>query len=65
MIAYPVILKKDTNDTILVTSVDFPELVTFGQDKDDALSHAIGAFEEAIEARISDQIGRASCRERV
>jgi antitoxin HicB len=55
MIAYPVILSKDTNGTILVTSVDFPELVTFGQDKDDALSRVIGAFEEAIEARISDR----------
>jgi antitoxin HicB len=55
MIAYPVILKKDTNDTILVTSKDFPELVTFGQDREDALSRAIGAFEEAIEARISDR----------
>jgi antitoxin HicB len=30
-------------------------LVTFGQDRDDALSRAIGAFEEAIEARIADR----------
>ena len=55
MITYPVILAKDTNGTILVTSKDFPELVTFGQDRDDALSHAVDAFEEAIEARISDR----------
>lgn len=55
MITYPVILAKDTNGTILVTSKDFPELVTFGQDMDDALSHAVDAFEEAIEARISDR----------
>jgi antitoxin HicB len=55
MITYPVILAKDTNGTILVTSKDFPELVTFGQDRNDALARAIGAFEEAIEARIADR----------
>ena len=36
-----------------MTSPDFPELVTFGDDEADALSSAIGAFEEAIAARIS------------
>jgi antitoxin HicB len=56
MISYRVKLEKDEG-TILVTSPDFPELVTFGEDREDALSHAIGAFEEAIEARISDREG--------
>lgn len=55
MISYRVVLTPDSNDTILVTSPDFPELVTFGDDKDDALSYAVGAFEEAIAARISDR----------
>ncbi len=54
MISYRVKLENDEG-TILVTSPDFPELVTFGQGREDALSHAIGAFEEAIEARISDR----------
>lgn len=55
MISYRVVLKPDSNRTILVTSLDFPELVTFGKDKADALSYAVGAFEEAIAARISDR----------
>lgn len=50
---YPVKLAKDDNGTYLVTSPDFSELVTFGEDKDDALSYAVSAFEEAIAARIS------------
>jgi antitoxin HicB len=54
MISYRVKLENDEG-TVLVTSPDFPELVTFGEDREDALSHAIGAFEEAIEARISDR----------
>ena len=52
MISYRVILEDDEG-TILVTSPDFPELVTFGDDEADALSYAVGAFEEAIAARIS------------
>lgn len=52
MISYRVRLKEDEG-TILVTSPDFPEVTTFGDDREDALSRAIGAFEEAIEARIS------------
>ncbi len=54
MISYRVNLEKD-GDTVLVTSPDFPELVTFGADRDDALSYAVGAFSEAIAARISDR----------
>ena len=52
MLSYPVKLKKDTNDTLLVDSPDFPELHTFGENKEDALRHAVGAFEEVIAARI-------------
>ena len=52
MISYRVKLQVDEG-TILVTSPDFPELATFGDDEADALSYATGAFEEAIAARIS------------
>ena len=52
MISYRVKLQDDEGAT-LVTSPDFPEIATFGYDEADALSYAIGAFEEAIAARIS------------
>jgi antitoxin HicB len=55
MISYRVTLSPDTNGTTLVKSPDFPEIVTFGNGKEDALSYAVGAFEEAIAARISDR----------
>jgi antitoxin HicB len=55
MISYRVHLKPDDNGTFLVTSPDFPELTTFGETREEALFHALGAFEEAIEARISDR----------
>ena len=53
MITYRVTLAQDSDGTTLVTSPDFPELVTFGNDEEDALSYAVGAFEEAIAARVS------------
>jgi antitoxin HicB len=53
MISYRVTLVPDSNDTVLVKSPDFPELVTFGDDEADALSYAVGAFQEAIAARIA------------
>ena len=52
MLAYPVSLAADSG-TVLVTSVDFPELTTFGDDRAEALARAAGAFEEAIAARIA------------
>jgi antitoxin HicB len=52
VISYRVKLQDD-DGTILVTSPDFPELTTFGETREDALGYAVGAFEEAIEARIS------------
>lgn len=54
MISYGVHLKPDDNGTFLVTSPDFPELTTFGETHEKALACAVGAFEEAIAARISD-----------
>ena len=52
MLAYPIHLEPDDNDTLLATSPDFPELVTFGDDRDDALTHAVDALEEAIAVRM-------------
>lgn len=52
MLAYPVKLRPD-NGSLLVTSPDFPELTTFGNDEDDALAHAADALEEAIAGRIA------------
>lgn len=38
----------------MATSHDFPELTTFGDDRDEALMRAVDALEEAIAARIHD-----------
>lgn len=51
VLTYPVKLAPD-EDTVLVRSPDFREIITFGEDREDALHHAVGAFEEAIAARI-------------
>ena len=55
MLAYPIHLEPDDNDTVLATSPDFPELVTFGDDRDEALVRAVDALEEAIAARMYDR----------
>ena len=38
MLAYPVHLEPDDNDTFLVTSLDFPEITTFGDDREEAIA---------------------------
>ena len=53
MLRYPVKLVPDDNDTLLVTSPDFPEFVTYGETKEEALFHAIDAFETVIFSRIN------------
>lgn len=55
MLRYPVILKKDSNGTLLVTAPDFPELVTFGENKAEALARAVDAIATVIQGRISDR----------
>ena len=55
MLAYPIHLEPDDNGTLLATSPDFPELVTFGDDRDEALARAVDALEEAIAARMYDR----------
>lgn len=61
MLSYPVLLADDAG-TVLVTSPDFPELTTFGEDREEALARAADALEEAVAARISakEQIPEAS-----
>ena len=54
MLAYPITLEDD-DGTLLVTSPDFPELTTFGDDREEARAHAVHALEEAIAARIHDR----------
>jgi antitoxin HicB len=52
---YPVELIPDDNDTLLVTSPDFPEMTTFGEGEKDALFHAVSAMETAIMGRMTDR----------
>ena len=53
MLKYPVILETD-DDTVLVTTPDFPELTTFGMDREEAIARAVDALEEAIAGRMHD-----------
>ena len=52
MLAYPITLIADDNDTVMATAPDFPELATFGDDREEAMARARDALEEAISARI-------------
>ena len=52
MIRYRVKLTPDDNGTLLVTSPDFPDVTTFGETREEALQHAVGAFREMIAGRI-------------
>ena len=54
MLAYPITLEADEG-TLLATSPDFPELTTFGYDREEAAARAVHALEEAIAARIHDR----------
>ncbi len=51
MISYRVKLEDDEG-TVLVTSPDFPEVITFGDTREEALRHAVGAFREMIAGRM-------------
>ena len=53
MLTYPIMLEDD-DKSVLVTSPDFPELTTFGEDQEEAVARATDALEEAIAARIHD-----------
>ena len=51
MLAYPIHLEDD-DDTVLATSPDFPELTTYGTDRNEAVARSADAVEEAIAARM-------------
>jgi antitoxin HicB len=48
MIAYKVKLEPDDNGTLLVTCPDLPPMTTFGEDRANALAHAVDAIEAMI-----------------
>ena len=54
MFSYPVRLAPDDNDTVLATFPDVAEAVTFGDDDDDALMHAVDALLTALAHRIDE-----------
>jgi antitoxin HicB len=51
---YAIRLEPDDNGTLLVTCPDLPGMVTFGENRADALRRAVDAIEEWIAAAISD-----------
>ncbi len=51
--AYPLTLSQDSNDTLLVTCADLPEVTTYGADESEAVLRGVDAIEEALAARIS------------
>ena len=55
MLSYPIKTRRDDNDTVLASCPDFPEMHTFGEDRNDALRHAVDALEEVIAARVADR----------
>jgi antitoxin HicB len=55
MLRYAVKFSKDTNGTILVDVPAAPEAHTFGEDRADALVHAVAAIETILMAYIDDR----------
>ena len=55
MLAYPVELTPDDNDTVMVTFPDLPEVVSFGDDNADALARAVDALETMLASYIIDR----------
>jgi antitoxin HicB len=64
MMRYAVTLTLDDNGTLLATVPDFPEAITFGEDRQDAMARAIDAIESAIVGRIEarEDISRPTSR---
>ena len=54
MLSYPIHIEND-GMSLLVTSADFPELTTFGDDYTEAQARSLDALQEAIAARIHDR----------
>ena len=55
MLRYPVKLSRDTNGAILVDVPDLPEAHTFGDNEQEALTHAADAIETALILYIEDR----------
>lgn len=53
MLAYAAKLTRDTNGTILVTVPDLPEVVTFGDEEDEALARAADVVEDCLAEYVS------------
>ena len=49
MLAYPIVLTPDDNDTFLVTFPDIPEAITYGETEDEAAMWALDALETILE----------------
>jgi antitoxin HicB len=56
VLQYPAVLRKDDNDTWLVTFPDFDDAVTFGETPDEALVHAVDALETVIISRMRHKL---------
>jgi antitoxin HicB len=52
MLAYPIELVPDDNDTLRVAFPDVPEANSFGDDEEDAKRHAVDALETALAAYV-------------
>ncbi len=53
---YPAVLKKDDNDTWLVTFPDFEDAVTFGETREEALAQAVNALEAVLISRMKHKM---------
>jgi antitoxin HicB len=51
---YPVKIKADDNGTFLVTFLDIPEAITFGDTKKEALERAVECLDTALAFRIKE-----------
>jgi antitoxin HicB len=54
MIVYKIVMEPDTNDTLLVSCPDLPGVNTFGDNREDAMRHAVDAIETWIASLIAD-----------
>ena len=52
---YAIRIRKDTNDTFLVTVPDLPDAITFGETLDEAKLQAVDAIETVMMARMTDR----------
>jgi antitoxin HicB len=56
VLKYPAVLRKDDNDTWLVTFPDFDDAMTFGDTPEEELTHAVDALETVIISRMKHKL---------